>query len=88
MSWIPCAKHCRHQRDGYCSLDQITPLGTSADEECAYFSRVEDDGHPLRAAQAWARLLTPISSKSVGRSSVFSCFIDARGRMILWNPSR
>ena len=43
MSWIPCAKYCRHQRDGYCSLDQITPLGTSADEECAYFSRVEDD---------------------------------------------
>lgn len=44
MSWIPCAKHCRHQRDGYCSLDQITPLGTSPDEECAYFSRVEEEG--------------------------------------------
>lgn len=42
MSWIPCTKHCRYQQDGYCCLDQITPLGSNADEECAYFSQIEE----------------------------------------------
>lgn len=37
MSLIVCDQNCRHQRDGYCSLDVIKQLTNQTDARCGYF---------------------------------------------------
>jgi hypothetical protein len=47
MGIIQCAENCRHQADGYCTLDKYSNV-TSLENSCPYFvSRLFDNGNRL-----------------------------------------
>ena len=37
MNLIICTQKCRHQRGGYCQLDEPAPIICSANQHCCYF---------------------------------------------------
>lgn len=37
MNLIVCDQNCKRQKDGYCTLNQITSLSGSASDKCGYF---------------------------------------------------
>ena len=45
MNMIVCDKGCRHQKDGYCSLQEITNL-TGQAEPCGYYDPVREEEAP------------------------------------------
>ncbi len=48
MGIIQCAENCRHQTDGYCTLDKCSNV-TSLENSCPYFvSRLFDNSNRLR----------------------------------------
>ncbi|TCL44646.1 hypothetical protein EDD78_102272 [Harryflintia acetispora] len=38
MNLVPCSKHCRHQREGYCALEGISEPVSVQEKECSFFS--------------------------------------------------
>ena len=47
MGIIQCAENCKHQIDGYCSLDKCSNV-TSLENPCPYFvKRLFNDGNSL-----------------------------------------
>ena len=41
MNMITCGEHCRHNRDGYCSLNHISSIKGAVGVKCGYFSFAE-----------------------------------------------
>ncbi len=39
MNFIACGENCRHQKDGYCALDDLTHADAAACSECRYFEQ-------------------------------------------------
>ncbi len=37
MNLIKCAHHCVHQKDGYCTLQQLNQSNASMNTDCLYF---------------------------------------------------
>lgn len=37
MNFIVCAHNCVHQREGYCSLPNLSMAGNSANSDCIHF---------------------------------------------------
>lgn len=42
MNLICCDQNCRHQKEGYCTLNQITQLTSSPQGGCGYFRRPDE----------------------------------------------
>ncbi|WP_156136393.1 hypothetical protein [Candidatus Soleaferrea massiliensis] len=51
MNLILCDKNCTHQKDGYCSLDTMTPLTASKADGCYYYSSIADAEKPQACRQ-------------------------------------
>ncbi|HBH95958.1 MAG TPA: hydroxymyristoyl-ACP dehydratase [Ruminococcaceae bacterium] len=41
MNLIPCSENCRHQKDGYCCLEEYGAITDAAASPCAYFAEKE-----------------------------------------------
>ncbi len=40
MNMILCGENCRHQKDGYCMLEDLTHAGSGAGgSKCVYFEK-------------------------------------------------
>ena len=40
MNFIICGENCRHQKDGYCMLDDLTHAsGETGGSKCAHFEK-------------------------------------------------
>lgn len=39
MNIITCGEDCRHQKDGYCGLDDLTHADASVSSKCKYFEK-------------------------------------------------
>ena len=41
MNMITCNKNCKHQKDGFCALEDLPPLNSIKVGGCSYFSKKE-----------------------------------------------
>lgn len=39
MNLIACDQNCRHQEDGYCTLNQISALSSDTGRNCGYYTQ-------------------------------------------------
>lgn len=42
MNLIVCGENCRHQREGYCALDNITRLTKDTRAKCGYYEDLDN----------------------------------------------
>lgn len=54
MNMVLCAQDCKHQREGYCSLNEISGLSDIVNPKCSYYQKADklkttterDEMHP------------------------------------------
>ncbi len=46
MNLIKCAHHCLHQKDGYCTLQQLNQSSASTNTDCIYFCSGSNEQPP------------------------------------------
>lgn len=40
MNMIMCGEQCRHQKDGYCALNDLTHADSAVSSKCKYFEPI------------------------------------------------
>lgn len=56
MNMIVCDQHCRHQEEGYCTLNQIARLSNDASTKCGYFEALNVKANQAALTQDAERL--------------------------------
>lgn len=51
MNLIVCDENCRHQKEGYCTLNQITRLTGDTRAKCGYFEDIGNNCPPPNMTQ-------------------------------------
>ena len=53
MNMINCSTDCAYQKDGYCCLDSISEINSSAVEGCHYYKKADtnEKGPPLSSKE-------------------------------------
>ena len=51
MNLIPCDQGCKHQQEGYCTLNHIASLTSNTGAKCGYFALRKSDEPDLPTAQ-------------------------------------